>query len=185
MYQQRQHLKPNPEGNCCHHALLQKQDHEGLPAMHLAKRAPVSERERLQSLRRVMAERVVGLVGLLSILRWRDQAPCNTESCDAACLDGSATRGAACKSRRRDDRGKPAVGLREEQTACTDMPEHSIAQDCKIGPLESLATAQLQLLWHSRAGPRDGAFCRVIASCPAVLLAWPWNPRTATDGGKT
>ena len=125
MYQQRQHLKPNPEGNCCHHALLQKQDHEGLPTMHLAKRAPVSERERLQSLRRVMAERVVGLVGLLSILRWRDQAPCNTESCDAACLDGSAPRGVwsrwgSCS----EGRGLRVVRGFDFATLTQQMPNH-------------------------------------------------------------
>ncbi|CAE7543968.1 adt-1 [Symbiodinium sp. CCMP2456] len=77
-------------------------------------------------------------------------APCNTESCDAACLDGewsewsgwtdcSATCGTAYKSRRRDVAvqpshcGKPAVGLREEYKACIDMAECNVVQDCVMG----------------------------------------------------
>ncbi|CAE7689352.1 SPON1, partial [Symbiodinium necroappetens] len=77
-------------------------------------------------------------------------APCNTESCDAACLDGewsewsgwtdcSATCGTAYKSRRRDVAvqpshcGKPAVGLREEYKACVDMAECNVVQDCVMG----------------------------------------------------
>jgi len=77
-------------------------------------------------------------------------APCNTESCDTACLNGewaswsswtqcSATCDVAYKSRRRDVAvqpsacGKPAVGLREEFQQCIELPACQLTQDCQMG----------------------------------------------------
>lgn len=77
-------------------------------------------------------------------------APCNTLSCEEACLNGewadwsswttcSATCDVAYKSRRRDVAvqpshcGKPAVGLREEYKVCANLEPCNFKQNCELG----------------------------------------------------
>ncbi|CAK9027555.1 unnamed protein product [Durusdinium trenchii] len=79
-----------------------------------------------------------------------EMAPCNTMSCDEACLNGewaswspwttcSATCDVAYKSRRRDVAvqpsrcGKPAVGLREDYKVCANLQPCNLNQDCQLG----------------------------------------------------